>query len=267
MEFLTSSTFLGALLIVVSLTLLIVHGVSPARFTVDWISLALLGIAALPYLSRTMTSLKAGELEVSFRDMPEQDQLFLFLDGVAAKQRWTFFAPRHGESPLGAAFKVLTEELVKRAPARMNDQLRQWLAGDEGQRWFAAEIIGYHEIVDLRQAVRSAPLSKDVDVEWEQWEMNCVWAYSRVEVDRYSSLVEFFRKTRNRANQDWILKAFDQMLEEKSGSDTTLQPMALALVQDVAADPRDGTLPERLSDLRFLCQVAGIASHGGAAAQ
>jgi len=182
--------------------------------------LGLLVLATLPFLSRVITSFKAGDVEVSFRDLSVHDQVLTFLDGIATKKQWTFFTPRPEEEYLGPAFVVLTEELLKDARPRMVAQLRAWLESDDvNQRWFAAEIIGYHRITELRRAVSRARETKAESQRLESWELNCIWALSRLDEEPYRSLKEFLERTTNRSNQAWVLKAFDQMIEAKPGTE------------------------------------------------
>ena len=82
------------------------------------------------------------------------DQVLTFLDGIALKQ-WTFFHPRFGEEPFGAAFVELTRELVKNAHGDLVPQLRVWLRSEHpNHRWFAAEIV---DTITFRTVARFEP--------------------------------------------------------------------------------------------------------------
>lgn len=210
-----SPVFLGGLIVVVSSLLIVVHGFASKVFLVDTVTLGLLALAALPFLSTFVSSFKAGGVEFAFRELSVHEQLIAFLDGIATKRQWTFFSPRPGEEDLGPAFKVMTEELLNAARPRLVGQLRAWLASDDvNHRWFAAEIIGYYQLTELTRSVQRAPESTDYDRRWEPWEMNCVWAYSRLEKPPYAKLCAFLVATHDPQNQAWILKSLDQMIEE-----------------------------------------------------
>jgi hypothetical protein len=169
-RFLRSRSGLGACVSFLALALLVAHGMQQWGFTVDAVSLGLLGFVSLPFLSQIVTSFKAGNVEFSFRDLSVHDQVMTFLDGVAIKRRWTFFAPRPGEAQLGAAFVELTGELISKARSQLVAQSRAWLRSEDlNQRWFAAEIIGYHQISELRRAVGNAPETSDLTEPWGSW--------------------------------------------------------------------------------------------------
>lgn len=205
---------LGALTAGIALVLLIAHGLKSSSFVVDTTSLGLLAFVSLPFLSLVVTSFKAAGVEFSFRELSVHDQVLTFLDGIALKKQWTFFHPRFGEEPFGAAFVELTRELVKNAHGDLVPQLRVWLRSEHpNHRWFAAEIVGYHNLQELYRAVRTAPESSDPDEVWETWELNCLWAASRFEQPRYRSLRKFLLATSSPENQSWILHAFDQMID------------------------------------------------------
>jgi len=227
-----SRTFIGVTLFVSASALILAHGFAGSNFRVDEITLGLLVIASLPFISTMVTSVKAGGVEMAFRDLSVHDQLVLFLDGVATKGRWTFFSPRPGESNLGPAFAVLTEELLKGARGRLVVQLRQWLASDDlHQRWFAAEIVGYHQLHELRRAVQRAPEATDLHAPWEPWELNCIWAYSRLQEQPYERLRAFLNTTTNVENQTWVLKSYDQMIEAGLETAEMFAPTVRAFVE------------------------------------
>lgn len=214
-SFVRSRAFLGAVIVLVSSLLIVIHGFASHAFVVDTVTLGLLALAALPFLPAFVSSFKAGGVEFAFRELSVHEQLITFLDGIATKRQWTFFSPRAGEEDLGPAFKVMTEELLNAARPRLVGQLRAWLASDDvNHRWFAAEIIGYYQLTELTRSVQRAPESSDFDRPWEPWEMNCMWAYSRLEKPPYTKLCSFLVATHDPQNQAWILKSLDQMIEE-----------------------------------------------------
>ena len=256
-SFIQSRTFLGGLILIIALVLIVVNGITSLEFTVDEITLGLLVFASLPLLSRVITSFKAGEVEIAFRDLSVHDQVFTFLDGIATKRQWTFFTPRVEEEYLGPAFVVLTEQLLIDARPRLVAQVRSWLQSDDvNQRWFAAEIIGYHRITELRRAVSRARETEDVDQRLESWELNCIWAASRLDSEPYRSLKEFLERTSNRSNQAWVLKAFDQMIEAKLGSEADFSAAITLLAKRLqqAGFTRD----EQLSMVQGLRHVGPI---------
>lgn len=219
--FIRSRSAANALLISTAFTLLILHGFFDTKFKVDQTSLGLLAIIAIPVLSQFASSLKAGGVEVAFRDLSVNDQLFKFLDSIATKRQWTYFSPREGEEHLGPAFAVFTEQLLSSSRKRLIQQLQSWLRSDDvNHRWFAAEIIGFHKIAELRTTVGRAPMAANPDEDLETWELNCIWAKARLDTTPYLSLKLLLQKTNSRNNQAWILRAFDQMisaeLEEKT---------------------------------------------------
>jgi hypothetical protein len=212
--FLRSRTFLGSLITTTALGLVVLHGFKEAGFVVDEITLGLLAFASLPFISSIVTSFKAGDVEISFRDLSVREQVFAFLDGIATKKQWTFYTPRLGEDAIGPAFAILTEDLLKNARAQIREQVRTWIASDDvNQRWFAAEIVGFHRLSELRRVIERAPETKDFNERWQPWELNCVWAASCMDDPPFRGLVDFLSKTNNLDNQAWILKSFDQMIE------------------------------------------------------
>jgi hypothetical protein len=260
-------TVLGAATAVVSLLLLVAHGVNDLGFVVDTTSLGLLGFASLPFLSLVLTTFKAGGVEFSFRELPVHAQVLTFLDGIAMKGQWTFFKPRHGEQHFGAAFADLTGELVKNARTDLVQQLRNWLASEEAnQRWFAAEIIGYHQIAELHRAVRTAPSSDPVNDSCEPWELNCIWAASRLEAPMYERLRQLLLKTVATSNQVWILNAFDQMIESGQAKPDEFNDVLaefLSRLQTAGiSDLESSAVVGGLTHLKFLQTAGGLRKAG-----
>lgn len=234
--------------------LLIFHGLEKRPFQVDAISLGLLGFVSLPFLSLIVTSFKAGNVEFSFRDLSVHDQVLTFLDGIAMKRQWTFFRPRQGESELGPAFAELTKELATRAHEDLIRQLRTWLKSDDSnQKWFAAEIVGHHKLAELGRVVLAAPETTDIDITWQPWELNCLWAASRLEVPMYEGLCRFLQKTTSSANQRWILNAFDQMVDlneaEPRRFDAAIEGFVALLRERKVAEASVDALFEKLTHL------------------
>lgn len=264
MSFLRSRAIPSALVVVIALLLIVVHGFKDSGFTIDHITLGLLVFAALPLLAQIVTSFKAGNVEVNFRDLSVHDQVFKFLDGIATKRQWTFFSPRPGEESLGPAFVVLTEQLLTNCRQRLINELRTWLSSDDvNQRWFAAEIVGYHRITELRRALKRAQETEDRNEPWPTWELNCLWAESRFDEKPYERLKSFLSRTSNRTNQIWILRAFDQMIEAKQDAPhifvDAVSDFALRLRRDEVPVEERLSLVEGLPSIRpiFLQQNGG----------
>ena len=218
-----------ALLTTACIVLIVLHGFPRLDFNVTATTLTLLVLAALPVLRGMLTSFKGAGVEVSFRELTVHEQVFFFLDGIAAQQAWTFYSPRPDEKDLGPAFQHLVKELVTNNRARLVSRLRQWLDSPEPNlRWFAAEVIGFFRIEELRRAVRRRWEEADLDRTLEPWELNCLWASARFDALPYASLRDALLATRNADNRAWMLRAFEQMLA--SGG---------AKPEDVAGAPRE----------------------------
>jgi hypothetical protein len=198
------------LLPAIAATLALVHMAGVA--TVDQFVLALAVIALLPFARELVQTIKAGGVEVAFRDLTISDQVYVFLEAVTEKRAWTFYQPRPGEQDLGAAFKLLVEDLLTRDRDKALRKLRQWLAADEeNQRWFAAEVIGHFKIAELRHRVVQVVDAMNPEVTSAPWQLNCLWAASRFETD-YLRLREFFLRTKSASDQAWIIRSFNQMI-------------------------------------------------------
>src|SRR6266567_3935452 len=118
------------------------------------------------------------------------------------------------EQTIGPAFAILTEDLVKTERSRLVAQLRTWIASDDvHQRYFAAEIVGFHRLHELQRTVLRAAEGKDPLQTWESWELNCLWAADQIDGQRNQRLIDFLARTDKYENQAWILKAFDQLVE------------------------------------------------------
>jgi hypothetical protein len=248
-------TVLGTSTAVLAFILLLAHGFKSEMFMVDSTSIGLLGFVALPYLSLVVTSFKAVGVELSFRELTVHDQVLTFLDGIAVKRQWTFFQPRASEAEFGAAFVELTGELVRNARAELLPQLSAWLKSENpNYRWFAAEIVGFHRIRELYRTVKTAPDSIDRGEPWETWELNCLWAASRMEDPQYQRLRQFLLETSVSANQKWVLRAFDQMIEAGEAQPDEFDDVVSKFVSDRRvsglADRDINTLFEGLGHLR-----------------
>jgi len=55
----------------------------------------------------------------------------------------------------------------------------------------------------------------DITQSWENWQLNCLWAYSRF--NNYEPLIEMLKKPElNKFNKDWAIQACEQMLKEET---------------------------------------------------
>jgi Zn-finger protein len=178
------------------------------------ITIGLLVLCFIPLFQKILTSIKAGGVELQFRDYSVHEQIFIFLDGIASRQAWTFFTPRKGEIALGLGFKVLIDELLKNKRKELLSQLKKWFESDnDNHKWFAAEVIGYGKIVELKTVCRNYFEKLDIDEYWEPWQLNCLWAYSTFLF--YEPLTTKLKVTKNQANRLWMIIACKQMIREE----------------------------------------------------
>ena len=183
------------------------------------ILVALLPLAVLvsiPFLRPYLNKLKLGNLEVEFLKLPEGDQHLLFLESIAREREWTFYAKRETEGQIGEAFLSLIRNLQLKDEEKLYAKLKTWLdSGVPNLIWFASEVIGYFEIEELRDellsTIQTSSKSDDFNKRWPTWALNCKWASSIF--DNFTSLNRFLLGTSNRQNQQWLLEAYEQMLE------------------------------------------------------
>jgi hypothetical protein len=205
----------------VSLILIVLHAIEDRyiyngirTLKIDSTTLGLLAFAALPVIWEIVDTVKAGGVEISFKQFAVQQQLFTFLEGLAAKYTWTFYPPRQDESPLGQGLGLLIEKLREADENDLIKHLETWLkAENHNVRWFAAEIIGYFKISELKERLRGL-LPNNQDANWEPWQLNSLWAYSRFH--EYAGLKDFLLKTKSEFNLGWVLHVYSQMaLDER----------------------------------------------------
>jgi hypothetical protein len=168
--------------------------------------------------------------------------MFVFLEAIGTKERWTFFAPRDPETDLGQAFRILTKQLLKNAEARFCEYLKRWLKSDDYHlRWFAAEIIGFHGIQRLRKAVEEALQEPRVPEErWPDWYLNLCWALASLDAQPATAFSKLLESAKNADNRRWILTSFDQMLgAEKFLSKDDAKVLAKALRQRFSGRDRE----------------------------
>jgi hypothetical protein len=174
--------------------------------------LGLLAFAALPVIWEIVDTVKAGGVEVSFRQLPVHQQIFELLDSIATQRMWTFYPPRSDkESALGEGLGVLIEKLNEEHKKDLIKRLETWLQGkSDNLKWFATEIIGYHKIAGFESDLRNFQ-PQDKNTAWAPWQLNAMWAYSRV--FNYAWLKDFLMNTNNDFNQGWVLDAYSQMAQ------------------------------------------------------
>jgi hypothetical protein len=202
-------------LLVICFVLILLNGFQyKTGFKVDFITIGLIVLSFIPTLQQMLVSFKGGGVEVEFREYTVHKQMFIFLDGIASKQTWTFYTPRKDEIALGQGIKVLIDELLLNKKKDLIRQLKRWLQNENfNQKWFAAEVIGYAKIDELKSACKSSFENLDIDEYWELWQLNCLWAYSRF--FEYEPLISKFQKSKNDSNLIWMAGACKQMIQEE----------------------------------------------------
>jgi hypothetical protein len=56
--------------------------------------------------------LNREKLEVAFREMPIEEQIFMFLDGITRQRKWIFYKPREGEMAVSGALIHMVKSLL-----------------------------------------------------------------------------------------------------------------------------------------------------------
>lgn len=221
----TPRTAYTIVLAVISLTLILLNGLAGDRFNVDGTTVILLAVAALPLIQEYLSSIKAGNIELTFRELSVHDQIFVFLDGIVRQQPWTFYRPRKSEAELGPAFVLLVQELIEKEDRKLRKLLKEWLhSNNDNLIYFASEVIGYFndKFEDLKDDL--LPLHKGLDPSSPCYEgkLNSLWAYSRYH--KYEKLNEFLLETTDEENQLWVLHAYEQMLITKQAKVSDFGP-------------------------------------------
>ncbi len=144
-------------------------------------------------------SLKIGDLEnlIIKMDMP-----------------LTFYPQREDESSIGEEFSSLVEKFVKENRSQLIKIIRDWLEEKSHQHllWFASDIIGYFKLSELRHDLLPfcQLIMKDPDQCWSGWELNCLWAYARL--NDYKQINELLQTSSNAETQKWLLGVYTQMV-------------------------------------------------------
>jgi hypothetical protein len=171
--------------------------------------------ASIPFLGQFLETLKAGDVEAKFRNLSFPDQVLTFISVLATKRQLTFYMPRKGkEQQLGTVGNYLIDEMLHKNRRRTIREIKKWLiAENDYLKWFASEVIGYFGIIELAEELKPHYKALEYDVDWEDWQLNCLWAHSKLK-DNYKEFVRFLTETDSTANQDWALDVFIQMREE-----------------------------------------------------
>ena len=205
------------------LTLLILHGLD--YFIVDYVSIALLVLLAIPIIGKFIESITVSGYGFKFKELNIYDKFYLFLESMSEEEGWTFYPPRANESSLGQGFGLLIKHLLVKDSGKLIDKLFKWIKSENNNtKWFAAEIIGFFKIEELKEELPKyfhfADKSKkliDKNKRWEPWRLNCLWAYSRF--NNYEELGDFLIETTIDTHQEWIIQAIEQMIDTEKNKE------------------------------------------------
>ena len=240
----------------VGLLFFIIHGLDGIsigfvdfRFTIDIISISLLVFASIPFLGQFLETIKAGDVEAKFRNLSFPDQVLTFLYALAAKRQLTFYKPRKDkEHQLGTAGNYLIDEMFRENRRRTIREIKKWLNDEEENlKWFAAEIIGFFNIIELAKDLKPYYSRLAYDDDWADWQLNCLWAHSKL-TDDYKEFNKFLIETESEANLDWALDVFIQMYEE---GDSMPLPSAISNLLNKIIERKDvkGSIKEKASKI------------------
>lgn len=233
------SKYLLWLLSVPCFILIYLNGIqNNSQFKIDTVTFGLLILAFLPLLQQFVSTIKAGGIELQFknyiREVSRYEQILIFLDAISSNQEWTFYNPRSGEEDLGKGLKSLIDDLAENHKKDLNKKIHDWFKSkNNNHKWFAAEIVGYaHDKIDKKFEVLclNSFSSLNNDERWEHWQLNCLWAYSRFW--KYEPLISRLRDTKNIANRLWMIEALDQMRSEESENTVIIDEFNKVLGKD-----------------------------------
>lgn len=208
---------LGALLIVL-------NGFQEiTKFKIDQLTVIIGVIALIPFTHQLFSKIKAGNIEMEFRELGIFDKIVTFLVGMASEQQLTYYKPRGNEHLLNEATHTLVEELNKDYKSEFIVELRKWICiKDNNLRWMASEIVGYYDIKELAPELKSRYKDKHQNDKWAEWELNYIWAHSKLEND-FDELIDFLKNTTDKDNKKWIVEAFEQMVDKNHGDVEKIQ--------------------------------------------
>lgn len=180
---------------------------------IDQTTIWLLVIASIPFLTKYLNTLKVGDMELSFKSLNKEDQIFVFLSSLVQDSLPTFYKPREGESELGLVGKHLVLEIKNTNPARLHEEIKNWLgSSDKGLKWLSSEIVGYFEFTEFSNEIVALYDIKQTKVDWEKWKLNCLWAHSKLE-NGFKEIDDFLKGTESTHNQIWLFDVYYQMAE------------------------------------------------------
>lgn len=198
-------------LVIISLGLIIIHGIGWKCFAVDNTTILLLLILMVPILSKYVESIKFGGLEASFKELSKSDRELFLINELAKEEKWTFYEARGSETHSGEALLWLTKKLKKDFPEKFQNMLTEQLASDDDNHvWFASEVIGYFEIEHFEDHLRKHVQKMKLKNKIATYKLNCLWALSRF--NNYQELFDQLVPETHPSNRDWIVEALIQMV-------------------------------------------------------
>ncbi len=200
------------LIIIISITLIVLHGRFNEVFVVDKVSIILLLIAFLPLAGNYLKSIKTGNFELYFRSLSENQKILTFLKEISRGKSLTFYIKKRSEETcLGEAIRLLVYELKNQNRKKLVDEIITWLEEEDHElKWLASEIAGYFGLTEVKNELKQAFKGLDINDAWRAWQLNCFWAYSKI-TDNYQGLHDFIIRTENESNLDWLLDVYLQM--------------------------------------------------------
>jgi hypothetical protein len=190
------------------------------KFKIDTVTIALLILAFLPFLQHIVGTIKVGGTELQLRDyireVSEEEKILIFLDAISSQKVWTFYKPRKGEEDLGHALEAFIKKLVDEKSEKLNDKIKKWFKSENiNHKWFAAEIVGRFNIEKLKDICKSYYTGLNFNEILKNWQLNCLWAYSRCEKNTYETLISKLKEKINEENRIWMIDACHQMISKE----------------------------------------------------
>jgi hypothetical protein len=224
------------------------------KFKVDYITILLIIVAAIPLLAEFIEVIKGKDFELRLRSRKFRDNVLTFLEDSARVKLWTFYGTRENESSLGDTFRALVSDLLEDDRQKLIETLRRWLKSNDDQlKWLAAEIIGHFKISELASELSSLYDLKNKTGTWLHGELNCLWAYSRF--SNYEDLKNFLLETTDPKNQTWVLFSYEQMVRAR---EATPDEFKSSINNYLKKNPPDEQKKEAHRVLKFLEEVSAI---------
>ncbi|MGA2623368.1 MAG: hypothetical protein ABSF91_05890 [Bacteroidota bacterium] len=246
---------------IVGLLLLIMHGFENSiGFKIDTVSAILLFFAFSPYLGSFIQKAKVGKIDLVFGKETPAESFLSILKTLSEVRMLTYYEPRDSETNLTDAHRAIVEYLMKEYKDELREELKVWLSnGSDNVRWMASEIIGYHHIRDLKDYLLPLYQLKSPDETWLEWELNCMWAHSKIDND-YKEMHNFLRSTKNIFNQTWLLGAYKQMVIKKHCvSSVFLKEVSAFLNRDPLLDGARKKGADVLSDIKKFIETESLS--------